>query len=90
MLFCSIFELEKVFKEKDIVAVSFFQNCAIHPYSSFISFPLIENIQARTSFLFIFIHVQGTDIVVSTAQTDLGLKSLKIISCLHFVTSLKV
>ena len=26
-------ELEKVFIRKNIVAVSFFQNCAIHPYS---------------------------------------------------------
>ena len=34
------------FLRKNIVAVSFFQNCAIHPYSSYISFPLNEIIQA--------------------------------------------
>ena len=39
-------KLEKVFLKKNIVAVSFLQNCALHPYYSFISFPLIEIIQA--------------------------------------------
>ena len=58
------------FLRKNIVAVSFFQNCAMHPYSQYISFPLNEIIQAWTSFLFTFIHVQLTYIVISTAQTD--------------------
>ena len=40
----------------------------------YISFPLNEIIQAGTSFLFTFIHVQSTCIVTSTAQTDLGLR----------------
>ena len=30
------------FLRKNIVAVSFFQNCAIHPYSLYISFQLNE------------------------------------------------
>ena len=36
------------FSRKNIVAVSFFQNCAIHPYSYsyYIFFPLNEIIQA--------------------------------------------
>ena len=41
----------------------------------YISFPLNEIIQASTSSLFTFIHVQSTYIVTSTAQTDLGLRS---------------
>ena len=51
-------------------------------------------IQAWTSFLFTFIHVQSTYIgILLTAQTDFGLRSrtfsLKIISGLHFLKSLK-
>ena len=38
-------KLEMFFK-KNIFAVSLFQDCAIHPYSGFISFQLIEIIQA--------------------------------------------
>ena len=34
------------FLRKNIVAVSFFQNCATHPYSTYIPCPLNEIIQA--------------------------------------------
>ena len=34
----SYYETREVFLRKNIVAVSFFQNCAIHPYSEYISF----------------------------------------------------
>ena len=44
------------FLRKNIVAVLFFQNCAIHPYSSYISFPLNKIIQALTYFPFAFIY----------------------------------
>ena len=53
----------------------FFQKCAIYPYSKYISFPSNEINQAYTSFLFTFIYVQSTYIAISTAQTDLGLRS---------------
>ena len=40
-------ETSEGFLRKNLVAVSFyFLNCAIHPYSSLISFPIIEIIQA--------------------------------------------
>ena len=39
-------ETREGFLRKNIVAVSFFKNCAIHPYSSYISCPLNEIIQA--------------------------------------------
>ena len=44
----SAFLTREGFLRKNIVAVSFFQNCAIHPYSYsyYISFPLNEIIQA--------------------------------------------
>ena len=59
------------FLRKNIVAVSLIQNCAIRQYSlyMYISFPLNEITQARTSFLFTFIHVQSTYIVTSDEFT---------------------
>ena len=48
------------FFRKNIVAVSFFQICAIHPYSQYIPFPLSEIFQAGTSCLFTFTDVQST------------------------------
>ena len=67
-----------MFLRKNIVAVSFFQNCAIHSYSFLLilSFPLIEIIQALNIFsINIYASPVKNKHVISTAQTDLGLRS---------------
>ena len=54
-------ELEKVFLRKNIVAVLFFQNCAIHAYTSYKHEHMIFSIYSYTRLVNIYCYFNCTD-----------------------------